>query len=466
MLPNPRPVNYPEIPALTGIRFFAATFVMLAHGSAVLFRFGEHQSAICSWLIGLVYIGMSTFFVLSGFVIHYNYFDSIRTKGSHGLGKFFLTRFARLYPLFLLMIATDLWWGFSGNGKITDNGQWQCLQALPYYVPMVQSWFYKVIGQNNLIYQIANNTPVTWSISTEWFFYCAYPFFVLFLVRLKRPTATLAVTISYAVGAFYLIYISISTWPFLNAWGIACFGPIADVAKFQDSFIRWVFYFSPYMRITEFFLGCLACHCFLKLRTVQISRWERVCGQTLQAFAIFIAFLLYWCLSVHKPALIGPPLNLVFGLAPPMAIIIFCCARYQTPITRFLGLPILVLGGEISYGIYLTHILVFFELTRFVSNNPSTDSYGALWIVFVIGIIFTFIWSIFVYSFYEKPIRSMIRQATYVKLKDFRFYLRLLMPFVVLLLVLHWILVITLNTQLAEHILQSANCFLQAIPRI
>ena len=121
MLPNPRPVNYPEIPALTGIRFFAATFVMLAHGSAVLFRFGEHQSAICSWLIGLVYIGMSTFFVLSGFVIHYNYFDSIRTKGSHGLGKFFLTRFARLYPLFFLMIATDLWWGFSGNGKITES---------------------------------------------------------------------------------------------------------------------------------------------------------------------------------------------------------------------------------------------------------------------------------------------------------------------------------------------------------
>jgi peptidoglycan/LPS O-acetylase OafA/YrhL len=404
--------------------------------------------------------------VLSGFVIHYNYFDTIRSEGRRGLGKFFLARFARLYPLFFLMIVTDLWWGSAGTEKITDNGRWLWSQAVPYYVPMAQTWLYKVIGQNNLIYQIANNAPLTWSISTQWLFYCAYPALVFCLVRLTRAATTLAVTIGYVALTYYLISISISTWPFLNAWGIACFGPIADVAKFQDSFIRWVFYFSPYMRITEFFLGCLAYYYFLKFRRVQISRWDRICGQTLQAFAIFIAFLLYWCLSVHKPALIGPPLNLVFGLAPPMATIIFCCARYQTPITRFLGLPILVLGGEISYGIYLTHILVFFELTRFVSNNPSTDSYGALWIVFVIGIIFTFIWSIFVYGFYEKPIRTMIRQATYAKLKDFRIYLRLLMPFGVLLLVLHWILVITLNTQLAEHILQSANCFLQAIPRI
>lgn len=106
---------------------------------------------------------------------------------------------------------------------------------------------------------------------------------------------------------YYLILISISTWPFLNVWGIAHFGPIADVAKFQDSFIRWVFYFSPYARITEFLLGCLTCHFFIKKRAVAINRWERIFGQTLEAFAIVGALLLYWGMFVHKPAMIGPP---------------------------------------------------------------------------------------------------------------------------------------------------------------
>jgi peptidoglycan/LPS O-acetylase OafA/YrhL len=453
--------KYPEIPALTGMRFFAAAFVMVAHGAAVLFRFGERQPAIISWLTGLAGIGMSLFFVLSGFVIHYNYFDKIRAEGRTGLGKFFLARFARLYPLFFLMIATDLWWGSTGTGKITDDGRWLWHQALPYYVPMVQAWCFKVIGQNNLIYQIANNASLTWSISTEWFFYSVYPALVYWFVRLSRASTTLVTTIGYMAVTYYLISLSISTWPFLNAWGIAHFGPIADVAKFQDSFIRWVFYFSPYARITEFILGCLACHSFLKLRTVQINSWERIFGQILQALAIGGALMLYWGMFVRKPVFIGAPLNLVFGLAPLMATIIFCCARYQTRITRFLGLPILIYGGKISYGIYLTHFLVFIELSRFVPPIPSFASYTAVWIVFLAGIVFIILWSCLVHRFYEMPIRALIRQATSKELKQFRFYLELLIPIVVALLVLHLILVITLKNHLGQRIVESTISLLQ-----
>jgi len=91
-----------------------------------------------------------------------------------------------------------------------------------------------------------------------------------------------------------------------------------------------------------------------------------------------------------------------------MAIIIFCYARYQTPISRFLGLPVMILGGEISYGIYLTHFLVFIELSRFVPPSPEFASYIVVWIVFLVGIIITLFWATLVNRFYEMPIRTLI----------------------------------------------------------
>jgi hypothetical protein len=51
---------------------------------------------------------MTLFFVLSGFVIHYNYAASIERDGARGIANFFVARFARLYPLYIVVIAGTL----------------------------------------------------------------------------------------------------------------------------------------------------------------------------------------------------------------------------------------------------------------------------------------------------------------------------------------------------------------------
>ena len=51
-------------------------------------------------------------------------------------------------------------------------------------------------------------------------------------------------------------------------------------------------------------------------------------------------------------------LNMSFGFAVPMAIIIFCCARYNSIVAWFLSVPRIVLCGEVSYSIYLLHMPV------------------------------------------------------------------------------------------------------------
>jgi peptidoglycan/LPS O-acetylase OafA/YrhL len=61
----------PPIPALTGLRFFAAFFILFAHACDWCAQFQDSQIRTYFGLVSIY--GMPLFFVLSGFVIHYNY---------------------------------------------------------------------------------------------------------------------------------------------------------------------------------------------------------------------------------------------------------------------------------------------------------------------------------------------------------------------------------------------------------
>ena len=50
----------------------------------------------------IIEVGMELFFVLSGFVIHYNYADVGRRPHLQNLARFYIARFARIYPLSFL----------------------------------------------------------------------------------------------------------------------------------------------------------------------------------------------------------------------------------------------------------------------------------------------------------------------------------------------------------------------------
>jgi peptidoglycan/LPS O-acetylase OafA/YrhL len=126
-------------------------------------------------LAPLTAIGMSLFFVLSGFVIHYNYSGLLTAPTAENLAKFLVARFARLYPLYLLIVIADV--GFSW--KAAD------LPVLPFYLTMAQSWFFGFVDGSSPIGHL-RLSAVSWSISTEWFFYCSYPFIMLALGRNHR----------------------------------------------------------------------------------------------------------------------------------------------------------------------------------------------------------------------------------------------------------------------------------------
>ena len=183
--------SLPQIPALTGLRFFAAFFILCAHAADWL---GQFQNSNIGQRFGFLAIyGMPLFFVLSGFVIHYNY---RRLFTSRGIGRatceFAAARFARLFPLyFCLLLMAILADDFVV--KVQNQGDlWA--KILAYYVTLTQSWWYVVYGNQLLINCLL---PLSWSISAEMFFYITFAALVFAIRRSRTPRQSILAAIFY-----------------------------------------------------------------------------------------------------------------------------------------------------------------------------------------------------------------------------------------------------------------------------
>src|SRR5262245_14429032 len=98
----------PRLEALTGLRYIAALCVLLTH-LAWTFPFGS----VKQWSAELWAIGMPLFFTLSGFLMAYNYSRGFQNRYGSTLRSFVIARFARIYPLYLLVLV--LWLGIVGH---------------------------------------------------------------------------------------------------------------------------------------------------------------------------------------------------------------------------------------------------------------------------------------------------------------------------------------------------------------
>jgi peptidoglycan/LPS O-acetylase OafA/YrhL len=104
-------------------------------------------------------------------------------------------------------------------------------------------------------------------------------------------------------------------------------------------------------------------------------------------------------------------LNMNFALAPSVALIIFCTARYDSLVARLLSLPPFILLGDASYAIYLIHDVVFATVARlqerlmpaFVPSIPLGLAELAAVSVGVLVI------SRAVYTHFEWPMRQWVR---------------------------------------------------------
>src|SRR6185437_12702 len=94
------------LPALTGLRFFLAVWVILQHISNKGMMLEASSNSLPAPLSGFMhsgYLAVQTFFVLSGFVLTRTYAKT-RWNGQ-SLGRFFTARFARIYPVYFASLV-------------------------------------------------------------------------------------------------------------------------------------------------------------------------------------------------------------------------------------------------------------------------------------------------------------------------------------------------------------------------
>lgn len=385
----------PHIAALDGLRFLAALSVVCAHYANWTLPSGPLTDFIGSFS-GL---GMTLFFVLSGIVIHYNYGAALTQSG--GLRRFIIARFSRLYPLYILLLTIEfvvIWQ--HREGSCGSAGHVTALAfGLPYYLTLTQDWTFGVICKNNLIYQYGDMAQVTWSISAEIFFYAIYCFYA------KRAISAKASTLFVIAGIYYALLFVFVRECFDHSYLVAhtasaAFGVIATEQNgYQDSLIRWLYYFFPLSQMVHFIAGVAIAQALLTSKIT--ARHVNALVTLAVSIALVVHLYLYGFVAPHD-GFIGRNASTFYG--PLVVAAIYTIAMCpQSLISRFLSMPFMIKCGEASYSLYLLH--AFFR-PAILQMQPHWMHTWTLW---VSAIILMLCASRISYLCLERPMRNVLR---------------------------------------------------------
>jgi len=330
-VPNSAKSNRPyQLPALTGVRFFLALWVVCYHQAGPNGAIGPWLTQSPLLLANLVhtgYVAVSVFFVLSGFILAYNY--SLETWLSRKqLARFAIARFARIYPVYLLgVLAAVVLFGF----------QMQRIRSLLMAFGLVQAW--------DPATALSWNAP-GWSLSDEAFFYLCFPFVGVLLWRLRGPLKWIGV-----MAAIWLLSLLVPVFLTVSGQGYgpaSAFGASQPGAPALDHFLMNFSRFNPAVRLPEFCMGILICKCWLFLKETNHFLYNRGSWLYLPSVAVIVGVLL-WAgdlpyLPVHNSLLL-----------PFFGCLILGLALQGGTLAAFLSHPWLMFLGQASYAIYILH---------------------------------------------------------------------------------------------------------------
>ncbi len=182
--PAEPPAHFGRKPALDGLRAVAVVAVVLYHLGY-------------NWIPG-GYLGVDTFFVLSGYLITSLLLVERANTGGIGLGAFWARRARRLLPALLLLLLAVAVWGWlvlpTGElGRLRSDG----LASLFY----VANWRLVISGQSYFD-QYTDPSPLRhlWSLAIEEQFYLLWPIIVLACLALAKGSRRILVGVA-VVGA-------------------------------------------------------------------------------------------------------------------------------------------------------------------------------------------------------------------------------------------------------------------------
>jgi len=350
-----------RLDSLTGLRGLTSTWIYVFH--FFTFRFVLESSG------GLTFVqldrprfltmagnmALSSFFVLSGFVL------TLTTREGTSLANFCAKRVGKLYPVYFVTSALAII-------AILLIGMPISAENIVLHLGLLQSW---VPYQE--IYHGVN--PVTWSLSTEAFFYVLFPL-SLFLLR-RLSTRALGIMLAVAVFLEFALPLYVMRYFTVN--------PAGGGSDFLSSdgtggdLVYWFTLAAPPYRFIEFAVGMICC---LLLRRGALpfvrQRWA------------WLLVAVGYLAGTFAP---GPWQRTAVGLVPLAVLMVSLAQADLAGRASFLRHRFFVRLGDLSFGLYAIQLLVLLPsypfLLRWLSsalNVPERTLEQAPWnITFVVA---------------------------------------------------------------------------------
>lgn len=338
-----------NLPILTGLRFFAAFYVFIFH---VDIRYPlDFLGKTLSEFIAQGAVGVNVFFILSGFILYYNYHDR---KISYI--EFILKRLAKIYPVYLVGFILCFFVVKAMHIKIENFFEIMMMNLL-----LVQSY----LPRFSMMWYGGGS----WSISTEFFFYLTFPLILYFILQLGKRGLLI-----FGLFCYVLSFIP----------GILFNLDIID-SKLNYSF--------PLSRVWEFMAGMITAALVIKHKI------------TINNFLLLATFL-FSALFFHYVGknLSGYVIQNII-VVPLMIVILISATKEKFKIFSFLGTRFFEYLGKISYSFYIVQL----PLMIFLDNSDHffiINIFTTIIVVFIINLL----GAIIIYHIVELPLHQFLNK--------------------------------------------------------
>jgi peptidoglycan/LPS O-acetylase OafA/YrhL len=357
------------IKPLTGIRAIAAFMVFMMH---------YNPFAKDSMLYGFFdqfYTGVSVFFVLSGFLITYRYYERFRME-KRWFYRYVRNRVARIYPVyFFLTTITAVYFLLENLGKpgpytprqILVNNGWVYFANITFIRGYLHNLLFSLIPQG-------------WSLSAEEFFYFTAP--ITWLLIKKRYNLVFQAVAMLAVG-----------WLLVKAGGHVHFYGFFDSLVFMLKFT----YFG---KAVQFFAGVVLALWLVKKGPASRSGGRATYGGLALMLLCIVSLTIAWRYQLAYTEIVIDNVLLSFAIALFFRGLI----TEKSAVATFLSTPLMDLLGKSSYAFYLIHVgICEMLLDKYVTHN------------LLIRFIVLNLMAIAVYKWIEHPLMILIKGKTVVK---------------------------------------------------
>lgn len=373
---------------LDSLRTIACLIVIFQHSGLGKTLRGLTDNAFIINLIEIATnggLGVSFFFVLSGFLITFLLLKEHQERGEISLKKFYMRRFLRIWPLYYAVVICGFFVipflkSMLGVSTALSND-------LEYYVVFLSNFDLMQNGIDGLTGQSATMLNITWSVAIEEQFYLFWPLLFKFSKKRHYLYLMLAITLFSILFRMYyrenIYYLNFHTLSLMLDLSIG--GAVAYLSIYSNGFQRFIQQLSKKLVWLFYAIGFL----FIYLTYTPD----------------------YWPLFDNYSLALTKVLTTVF-----FAFVIIEQNFCKNSIQKLGRYKLLSKYGKYTYGMYLLHPIVIYFLALFFKKLNDTLSihylfsglsFTLLTILLTVGI------SLLSYKYLELPFLKIKKKFQY-----------------------------------------------------